>query len=119
MAEVSINDAHFGKLAWSRETGNDYDLKIAERPSTSARWTNCSSTSPRATWHSGCYPVGNDFFHIDNATNSTTAGTPQDVDGRLTKIYTTGKMAVIRAIDRMLGTGPVQASCSSPATTTG
>jgi len=53
------------------------------------------------------FPIGNDFFHMDNRKNMTTGGTPQDVDGRYEKIIEAGEMAVIWAVERMAQTAPV------------
>jgi len=48
MLEIALNDAHFGKLAWSRETGGpDYDTRITQK----TFWTLLSifSIEPRGT----------------------------------------------------------------------
>lgn len=103
---MDLVDLHFGKLAWSQETGEDYDLKIAERVYLDA----VADLLQRSKGHGigeFLMPLGSDFLHIDNAGGTTTAGTPQDVDGRLAKILETAEMAVVRAVEMMLGRGDV------------
>ena len=53
-------------------------------------------------------PIGQDFFHINNAENTTVKGTAQDVDGRPHKVFEAGYMAVIKAINNCLRTAPVE-----------
>jgi hypothetical protein len=91
LAELSIFDAHFGKLAWAPESGQDYDLKICEN-----RYMNAGrDLLARAFDHSVervLYVVGNDFFHTDQGrVGATSNGTPQDVDGRWQKAFRVGK----------------------------
>jgi hypothetical protein len=78
---VGLFDAHFGKLAWAAETGNDYDLKIAETVFANAFHDLISRISGYQI-ESIILPIGQDFFHTDNPQNATVNGTPQDVDGR-------------------------------------
>jgi hypothetical protein len=95
-----LYDHHFGKLCWNEETGNNYDLKIAERI-----WVN--AVEDMMAWLSPfgvsriLFPVGQDLVHIDNMQNSTTAGTPQDVDGRYPKIIETANYSLIRTAERL------------------
>ena len=103
---VGLHDHHFGKLAWAAETGENYDLKIAE-----ALYQNAGEELVRKA--SGfpvekfVLPLGNDFLHIDGLDNMTTGGTPQDVDGRFAKIFEVGQYAVIRLIDFLINIAPV------------
>lgn len=108
---VHINDPHLGMLAWGPETGADYDIKIAR------------SDYARAGEHllalAHIYPVerimlviGNDMLHADNAGinrrgGATTAGTPQDVDGRLAKQFSTARKVAVNLIDKARIIAPV------------
>jgi len=105
MLEISLFDHHFGLLAWGDETGQHYDLKIAERLYLDA----VDDILGKATLpiEKIVFPVGQDFFHIDNQLNTTTAGTSEDVDGRLAKVFETGCRAVLSAIDRCASIAPV------------
>jgi len=104
---VSIFDHHFGKLAWAAETGENYDLKIAERLYLAAVDDLMDKTKGYPV-EKILFPVGQDFYHIDNGNNTTTNGTPQDADGRYGKIIATGEMACIHAIDRLRTVAPVE-----------
>lgn len=101
LAVTCLFDVHFGKLAWNAETGNSYDLKIAEKIFKNAVIDLMAHVKDRKISRF-CLPLGNDFFHIDNKRNTTYLGTPQDTDSRYAKIFETGKMAVIWAIEYMI-----------------
>ena len=106
LAVFGLFDAHFGKLAWKPETGNDYDLKIAEKLFRHAVEDLLVESRSRRV-ERVLLPLGNDFFHVDNRRNTTFHGTPQDVDSRYPKIFAAGKMAVIWAIELLAGLAPV------------
>lgn len=104
LAILGLFDVHLGKLCWAKETGNNYDLKIAERVFEHAVEDLIAESAHRkvANW---VLPVGNDFFHIDGYKAQTTAGTPMDADGRYPKIFETGFHMNRRAIELLLTTG--------------
>ncbi len=106
LAILGLFDVHLGKLCWAKETGNNYDLKIAEAVFDNAVEDLIAESAHRsvANW---VLPLGNDFFHIDSDKNQTTAGTPMDSDGRYGKIFETGFQAVRRAVERLLTLAPV------------
>lgn len=103
---VDIFDAHFGKLAWRAETGQDYDLRLA-----SLVYRNAVEDLARYARDFPCerilFPIGNDFYHIDNLDSATTKGTRVDSDGRYAKIIETGEWAIINAIDFLVKLAPV------------
>lgn len=105
--EVGLVDAHFGKLAWGEETGVNYDLKIA-----GSVYFNAAQDVLARTKHVNIFqiilPIGNDFFHTNNAEGTTARGTRQDTDGRSKKVFRAGKDAVIRAIEAFLVRAPVK-----------
>lgn len=97
---VGLVDAHFGKMAWARETGQDYDLRLADRVYRDA----VEDHLDRARGYDVeefLVPIGSDFLHIDNLANATTGGTPQDVDGRLAKIIEVASLAFINGVEAM------------------
>jgi hypothetical protein len=104
---IGLYDHHFGKLAWGKETGEDYDLKIAEERFLEGGKQLLSKASGYPI-ERFVLPLGQDFLHIDSQANTTTAGTPQDVDGRFAKIIEVAKMAVIRLIDHLIAFAPVE-----------
>lgn len=107
MLEVSPFDLHFGKLAWAMETGEDYDLDIAERVYESAV-QDLAAKAQAFDIGKIVLPIGQDFFHIDNLAGETVNGTPQDTDGRYAKMFAAGAMACVRSIDFLRQIAPVQ-----------
>jgi hypothetical protein len=96
---VPMGDPHFGLLSWARETGEDFDLDIAERLTVNAVDRLASMTPPTGT--ALLLNLG-DYFHADNSTNKTPRGGNElDVDGRFQKIASIGFRAMIRCIDRL------------------
>lgn len=105
LAELSIFDAHFGKLAWSPETGQDYDVKICrERYLTAARDLLSRAANERPDRI--LYVVGNDFFHVDHK-GLTTNGTPQDCDGRWQKAFRIGCQVCVTVAEEAASIAPV------------
>lgn len=93
LAELSIFDAHFGKLAWSPESGQDYDLQICERRYMEAGRDLLARVAEMKV-ERVLFVVGNDFFHTDHK-GLTSNGTPQDCDGRWQKAFRKGKECTI------------------------
>lgn len=106
LLEISLFDVHFGKLAWSGETNNNYDLKIAESLYHKAI-DDLINKSSGYNISQIVFPIGQDFFHIDNPTKTTVNGTPQDVDSRYSKLFEVGVMACVKAIDKIMQLAPV------------
>ncbi len=98
MLEISLYDAHFGKLCWSAETGVDYDLKIAASDYTHAV-DDLLKMVTGFSIEKVVFPVGHDFFQVDNWSGTTTAGTSVDsTDDRFQKVFRAGYEAVKEAI---------------------
>lgn len=100
MTVIPMGDPHFGLLSWARETGEDFDLDIAERLTFGAvdRLTSLTPSTGTAL----LLNLG-DYFHADNSSNRTPRGGNElDVDGRFPKIASIGFRAMIRCIDRLL-----------------
>lgn len=106
LLEVSIFDIHYGKLCWSDETGQNYDMRIAARDYEVALETLLQRAKGFDISRI-LLPIGNDYFHTDNALNTTTKGTPQDVDGRWQKAFVGGRGMMARAIERCRKIAPV------------
>lgn len=107
LLEICIPDLHVGKLAWDREVGEDYDIRIA-------RTLYLEAVEQLLRRASGVdiqeilFVVGNDMLHVDNLMNTTTGGTPQDVDGRWQKSFVQAHMMVVEAIERCAAVAPVK-----------
>lgn len=88
MACYNIGDHHLGMFAWGEETGEDYDLSIAER----YICTGMSKLVDAAPLTKTAFisQLG-DFFHGDNTSNQTvSSGHALDVDTRWQKIMQAG-----------------------------
>ncbi len=108
MLEIGLIDHHFGMLAWSKETLSDYDLKIAEVLYVEAAKKVIDRIKNPEQISKIVIPIGHDFFHINDQTNQTPrAKHLLDVDGRLPKVYSTGKKAAIDVIDYCRKIAPV------------
>lgn len=105
--EIDLVDMHFGKLAWAAETGQNYDLRIAE-----SVYRNAVLDLIRRA--QGFPPeeivmlIGNDFFQVDNKQSATTKGTRVDSDGRYAKIIDCGTAAKIWAVELLAPIAPVK-----------
>lgn len=100
MSVYPLGDPHVGMLAWAREAGESFDLKIAERGLVHVidRLATLAPLSERAL----IVDVG-DFFHADGDLWKTPAhGNPLDGDGRMTKVAQVGFGIFRRLVDRLL-----------------
>jgi hypothetical protein len=101
MMEVSIPDLHLGKLCWAPETGQDYDLKIAERVYNQSL-ANLIYKARGFDLDMVVLLLGSDFFHYDTPHGTTTGGTPLDRDGRFPKMFDIGVRCKIAAVATLL-----------------
>jgi hypothetical protein len=103
---MGLSDFHWGSYAWGGETNGEYNREIAERRMFEAtgRIMNRLPSNPSEI----ILPVGSDFFDIDGDRNTTTKGTPQDIDGTPTEILITGCQLMVRYIDYLSQYAPVK-----------
>lgn len=98
--EISVFDAHFGKLAWDEETGwGNYNTEIAiaeYEKAVDAILSRCFYSLGRIV-----YVVGNDILNSDNREGTTTRGTPQSNDSRYHKVFKSVLRTIIRQIEKM------------------
>lgn len=89
LMEVPAIELHLGKLAWSGDTGQDYDQHIAQQ-----RFYKIIEEIAYEQTQQKCgtcfLSIGNDFFNSDTTTNTTTKGTPQNNDIRWKKMFLIG-----------------------------
>lgn len=104
--EINIPDLHIGKLAWGKEAGEDYDIKIAVERYKKAVDELVSRVNTD-TLGKIILPVGNDLINVDNASNTTTAGTAVSCDSRFGKMFQTAKTLLIETIDKLCRIAPV------------
>ena len=101
LLEIPIMDLHLGKLSWEDETGFNYDLDIAEALFKKHFNNILEKVKNISDIEKIIYPIGQDFYNIDNDKNTTNAGTSQDVDGRWQKIFKRGLELNIWAIRKL------------------
>jgi hypothetical protein len=99
LAVYPMGDPHFGMQSWGDETGDDFDLKIAEQLLYAAIDRLVESAPAAAT--ALLLNLG-DFFHADNQNNTSQSGHQLDVDTRWAKVMQVGLRAMVHAIKRLL-----------------
>jgi len=99
MLIVSLCDTHFGKRAWRKEAGEDYDAEIASaiyRQAVSDALAYFNPTRIKKI----VVPIGHDLLHVDNLRSETTAGTRVDsTDTRFHKVFDMAVAAVVAAVE--------------------
>lgn len=109
MLELPIMDLHLGKLAWGEESGADYDLKIAEQLYRNTVHDILGKVKQYSLpVELIVFPVGQDFFHVDNMNSMTTAGTQVDTDTRWAKMYRVGVELLVWTVEQLRQIAPVQ-----------
>lgn len=97
LAVYTMGDPHLGMYAWAAETGQSFDLQIAERELVGAV-DHLVDLAPAAE-EALIINLG-DFFHADNQSNQTSrAHHALDVDTRWGKVLSVGIRAMRRCID--------------------
>lgn len=106
LCEMALFDLHLGKLCWAPEVGEDYDTRLAMRV---YRQALAGLVSQARRWPVARYlfPIGNDFYNVDNGLGTTTAGTRQDEDGRWKKSFVAGVGLVAEAVATLARLAPV------------
>lgn len=95
-----IGDFHAGLYSWAAETGEDWNLSIAERV---LRCTMADLVSSAPASDTGIVLSLGDFFHMDDASNRTPAsGHALDVDTRRAKVLQVGVQLLIDCIEMAL-----------------
>ena len=105
LLEFSLPDIHVGKLSWRPETGQNYDLDLAIDAAREATKNLVSRVLPYKPSRV-VYIAGNDYYNTDNG-KTTTAGTPQDEDGRWQKTFREGWLQQCWQIDYLSQLAPV------------
>jgi hypothetical protein len=93
----TLTDSHVGMLSWGKETGEPWDLKIAEETLTGC-FEHMVANSPRASV--ALVNQLGDFLHSDGLLPVTpTSGHVLDQDGRFSKMVGTAIRILRRVID--------------------
>ncbi len=107
MLEIGMYDLHLGKLAWHAETGwSDYDSKITTQLVEEAIGTLLRRVD-HFEFERILFPIGHDFFQVDNPSNTTYRGTQVDVDSRFKRTYRAGLDMLVQVIEKLREVAPV------------
>lgn len=106
LVELSIFDLHIGKLAWDKETNDDYDIDIAVKRYKDSVMEIMSRINTD-TIERILLPIGNDMINVDGKHNTTTSGTPQSCDSRFGKMFRAAKDLVIDTVNWLSEIAPV------------
>lgn len=102
MIEISLYDIHYGLLAWGDETlDKDYDIKIARKLIKDSTDYLLSTASSQFNVEQIVFPIGNDFFNVNSALNTTFKGTPQSEDDRWKKSFSNAWKTVVEVVEMM------------------
>lgn len=106
LLEISLADLHFDRLVWGEEAGENWDMVVSRQVAMRAvqRLLALSAPFPIAKI---LFVAGNDYFTADTPAGTTTAGTPQTVDGRWQKSFKLGVRLQIEIIELLRRRAPV------------
>jgi transcriptional regulator with XRE-family HTH domain len=83
---ISPADIHMGKLAEALETGDEYNMEIAERR-TKEGVKGLLEIGQKWGIEAITINTGNDSLHVDNNRGTTTSGTPQSTTGSIFSMF--------------------------------
>ncbi len=92
-----VPDLHFGMYSWGKETGSDYDIKIA----TDTMLHKFAQLVDRSDYAETGILLGlGDYFHANDHTAATPkSGHRLDVDARWPKVYDAGARLAVAMVD--------------------
>ena len=105
--EVTYVDPHNGLLAWQNESGENYDLKIAQERFLKCAWDIVSRCKHKKIKRIIFCMLG-DILHTANDRQETEKGTFQQVDGRYVKITDTTEATIVNVIAILKSIAPVE-----------
>lgn len=105
-AVLVVADPHFGKYAWRRTAGADYDIDIAARLVRDAAAELLDVATRYRPSRLTVTTLG-DVYHYDTPSGTTTKGTPLERDGRLQKMLGAGTDSLLALVDAAANVAPV------------
>ena len=106
---MHLSDLHFGKRCWEVDSGNNYDLKIAQETFHKGfedLVSKCLRYAPNIDRI--IFPIGNDFFHVNDWKSRTVNETRvESTDDRFPKVFDCGTRCILDGIDRLSEIAPV------------
>lgn len=110
MLEIPIEDVHFGKLSLSEDVAEPYNYNLA-KDRFSFVIDDVIQNIQGLNIEKIIFPIGSDFFHIDNINSSTTFGTRQDTDLSPQFVFKYGLECLIENILKLTTIAPVEVFC--------
>ena len=107
-AVITPTDFHWGKRGDVYECGERYDRPTARERLFSSTEKVLADVTKHGRPEKIIIGIGSDFFNADNYNATTTGGTPQDNDGNMSDILTTGCELMTDYIDLLRQIAPVQ-----------
>jgi len=102
--EIMMPDLHLGRLVDAEEAGVDSSPDLFVKKAERAINKLLEKPYPVERF---LFPIGNDFFNVNNSENMTAHGTPQREDPRWQRTYLLGKRMIVQAIENMTAIAPV------------
>lgn len=103
---VGAHDLHVGKFASVHETREGYTSERAVALALASLDRLLEQAAPHGIARI-VLPVGHDLAHFESGAGATTAGTPQDTDGRYRLMRRTAYELMVRMIERAAEVAPV------------
>jgi len=97
---LNIQDLHLQKLTWAKQTGSDYDIKIAKKVFSDAVQDLMGKVAIDRV-EKVVVIIGSDFFHTDTAQGTTFGGTHVDTDSRWEKAFSEGCELMVDTISKI------------------
>lgn len=107
-AVITPTDFHWGKRGEVYECGEHYDRPTARERLFSSTEKVLADVTKHGRPEKIIVGIGSDFFNADTYHGTTTSGTPQDNDGNMSDILTTGCELMTDYIDLLRQVAPVQ-----------
>lgn len=106
--EIALFDHHFGQLSWGKETGDkNYNIKISHEMAMTAI-SDILNKAKHYDIDQIFIPIGNDFFNVNDQTNTTQKGTPQSEDDRWQKTFVSGRMVWVNGLELCRSIAPTK-----------
>jgi hypothetical protein len=102
---ASTADLHYGKYAWDRETGHQYNRELAR--------IHLMTLTDELVWEAALFgkpqqvilTIGGDDLHVDTYNGTTTKGTLMDLDGTTAEIVEGYAALIVEWIDKWRSLG--------------
>ena len=99
-------DIHFGKLATAEESGDPYNVDIAQQRVLDGV-LGLVQKAAGFPIEKILFVIGNDVLHIDSPRRTTTSGTPQDTDGMWFQSFVKAKDTIVQVVETLREIAPV------------